>query len=66
MPTLTTLASIDSVEGGSPYAGLIVNAAGDLFGTTSSGTVFELVKTVAGYAATPTILLGPYGSVQIS
>ena len=45
-----------------PRAGLIADAAGDLFGTTHSGgayfqgEVFEIVKTSTGYASTPTIL----------
>ena len=45
-----------------PPAGLIADAAGDLFGTTKSGgangdgTVFEIAKTSAGYASTPTVL----------
>jgi uncharacterized repeat protein (TIGR03803 family) len=42
-------------DGLDPYAGLIADAKGDLFGTTSSGgayaegTAFELVKTGSGY-----------------
>ena len=40
-------------------AGLIADANGDLFGTTSAGgagnagTVFEIAKTAGGYASTP-------------
>ena len=58
--TLTTLISFNGSNGHGPVAGLIADANGDLFGTTSSGgangngTVFEIVKTAAGYASTPT------------
>ena len=44
------------------YGGLIVDSSGDLFGTTAYGgtynqvTVFEIAKTSAGYASTPTVL----------
>jgi uncharacterized repeat protein (TIGR03803 family) len=53
----TTLASFDlSSNGANPYAGLIADASGDLFGTTQSGgangwgTVFGFPKPAA---ATP-------------
>ena len=67
--TPITLVSFNSSNGYGPYAGLIPDAAGDLFGTTSqggatsnggatgSGTVFEIVKTAAGYASAPTTLV---------
>jgi uncharacterized repeat protein (TIGR03803 family) len=48
--TITTLASFDTANGASPYAGLILDTSGNLYGTTSSGgasgggTVFELGK----------------------
>ena len=60
--TPTTLASFNFTNGAGPYAGLIADAAGDLFGTTvgggayGTGTVFEIAKTGTGYASTPTIL----------
>ena len=44
-------------------AGLIADDKGNLFGTTSvggahgGGTVFEVAKTVSGYASTPTIVV---------
>jgi hypothetical protein len=59
----TTLVSFNSTDGANPYAGLIADANGNLFGTTSSGgvsgngTVFELAKTSTGYAVTPTTLV---------
>jgi uncharacterized repeat protein (TIGR03803 family) len=68
MPTfnLTTLYNFDgsqtSVSGKNPRAGLIMDAAGNLFGTTSSGgangdgTVFEIARNGSGYASTPTVL----------
>ncbi len=62
VPTLTTLVSFNGANGENPYAGLIADAAGDLFGTTQEGgtngygTVFEIAKTGAGFASAPTIL----------
>jgi len=61
--TPTTLVNFDNANGSSPYAGLIADADGNLFGTTSGGgaygygTVFEIVKTKRGYASTPTTLV---------
>ena len=65
--TPTTLVSFDGTNGEFPEASLIVDANGDLFGTTtgldpttnaqSGGTVFEIAKTAGGYASTPTILV---------
>ena len=57
---LTTLDSFDDAlsdlnNGADPLAGLIVDAKGDLFGTTfaggsyDQGTVFEIPKTASGY-----------------
>ena len=46
-----------------PLGSLIADANGDLFGTTAvggangDGTVFEIAKTAAGYASTPTTLV---------
>ena len=42
--TLTTLVTFNGNDGNSPYAGLIEDASGNLFGTTASGygTVFEV------------------------
>ena len=58
--TPTTLVSFNGNDGSEPFAALIADANGDLFGTTSSGaagaTVFEIVKTASGYASTPTTL----------
>ena len=60
--TLVTVVSFNGANGTLPFAGLSADAAGDLFGTTASGgangdgTVFEIAKTGAGYASTPTIL----------
>ena len=48
--------------GAHPGGGLLVDASGNLFGTTASGgahsagTVFEIQKTASGYATTPTVL----------
>jgi uncharacterized repeat protein (TIGR03803 family) len=58
--TPTTLVSFNENDGSEPFAGLIADANGDLFGTTvtgaAGGTVFEIVKTASGYASTPTTL----------
>ena len=46
-----------------PESNLIADAAGNLFGTTlnggnsDGGVVHELIKTAAGYASTPTVLV---------
>jgi uncharacterized repeat protein (TIGR03803 family) len=66
--TPTTLVSFNGTNGSAPLAGLIVDANGDLFGTTSgggtngSGTVFEIKKTAAGYASAPTTLVSFNGA----
>ena len=70
---LTTLVSFDGVTAAYPFAGLIADAKGNLFGTTGGGgdptcgssvfglpgcgTVFEIAKTPEGYASTPTVLV---------
>ncbi len=63
--TINSLVTFGSINGGvNPFAGLITDAAGDLFGTTAygggaasnSGTVFEIAKTAGGYASTATLL----------
>jgi uncharacterized repeat protein (TIGR03803 family) len=61
MATFTTLVSFNNTNGEDP-GGLIADAAGDIFGTTSQGgangdgTVFEIVNTNGTYASTPTVL----------
>ena len=61
--TPTTLVSFDDTDGSLPQGSLIADANGDLFGTTATGgasndgTVFEIAKTAAGYASTPTVLV---------
>jgi len=61
--TVTTLVSFNGINGAVPAAGLIADAAGNLFGTTSAGgahsggTVFEIANTATGYASTPTTLI---------
>jgi uncharacterized repeat protein (TIGR03803 family) len=58
----TTLVSFNGANGEEPFASLIADAHGDLFGTTGGGganedgTVFEIAKTAGGYASTPTTL----------
>ena len=63
--TLTTLASFNGTNGGTPEAGLIADAAGNLFGTTFGpcGTVFELVNNGGGSYALTTLVSfdGPNG-----
>jgi uncharacterized repeat protein (TIGR03803 family) len=63
--TPTSLASFFTDSGGhsGPYGKPIVDADGNLFGTTTSGgeygfgTVFEIAKTASGYASSPTTLV---------
>ena len=56
----TTLVSFNGSNGANPQAGLIADAAGDLFGTTRNGgvngdgTVFKIFETGSGYASAPT------------
>ena len=64
----TTLVVFDGLDGAEPQASLIVDANGDLFGTTApnlqeglpggspDGTVFEIKRTATGYASAPTTL----------
>src|SRR5262249_53704792 len=68
--TRTTLVNFNpnGTDGYHPAAGLIADAHGDLFGTTLAGgangygTVFEIVKTVHGYASSPTTLVSFNGA----
>ena len=64
----TILALFNGIDGASPEGGLVMDANGDLFGTTStegptkadgttsSGTVFEIQKTGDTYSSTPIVL----------
>ena len=67
--TPTTLASFNITNGANPLAGLIADAAGNLFGTTAEGgtsgygTVFEIANTGSGFASTPTTL-GSFDNVN--
>jgi uncharacterized repeat protein (TIGR03803 family) len=75
--TPTALVSFNGANGAFPDGSLIADANGDLFGTTTEGgangdgTVFEIVKTPAGYASSPTTLVNfndtngavPHGSL---
>ena len=67
-PELTTLVNFNGTNGAEPVAGLIADAHGDLFGTTTlggssdHGTVFEIAKTANGYASTPTTLVSFNGT----
>jgi uncharacterized repeat protein (TIGR03803 family) len=61
---LTTLINFDTTVSAYPYAGLLTDANGNLFGTTfgggaayDMGAVFEIEKTASGYASTPTFLV---------
>src|SRR5215469_3348967 len=58
----TILVSFSGNDGASPLAGLIVDASGNLFGTTSQGgagygTVFEVANSGGVYASSPTTLV---------
>jgi uncharacterized repeat protein (TIGR03803 family) len=77
MFTLNTLVSFNNTDGDYPTSGLTTDAAGDLFGTTNQGganndgTIFEIINTSTGYAASPTTLVSfngtdgnnPYGGL---
>jgi uncharacterized repeat protein (TIGR03803 family) len=64
----TILVSFTGADGANPYGSLIIDAAGDLFGTTyqggagGGGTVFEIAKTQGGYASAPTTLVSFNGA----
>jgi VCBS repeat protein len=60
--TPTTLVDFNGADGAGPEGSLIADANGDLFGTTSGGTVFEIVKTAGGYARTPATLVSFNGT----
>jgi autotransporter passenger strand-loop-strand repeat protein len=58
----TVLVTFDGIDAGPPNGGLLVDAAGNLFGTAfdsqeNAGIVFEIVKTATGYDSAPTILV---------
>uniref|UniRef100_UPI00291677EA beta strand repeat-containing protein n=1 Tax=Bradyrhizobium sp. SZCCHNRI1003 TaxID=3057275 RepID=UPI00291677EA len=60
--SVTTLASFTAATSGSSPSGVIMDGAGNLFGTAQSGgsgghgTVYEIVKTGNTYNSTPTVL----------
>jgi len=64
--TLNTLVNFNGTDGGYPQGGLIADANGDLFGTTSSGsqggTVFELVNTGGSYTLNTLVTFNNFGS----
>jgi uncharacterized repeat protein (TIGR03803 family) len=59
----TTLVTFNGPNGSLPNGEVIMDGAGNLFGTTTNagqygfGTVFEIAKTDQGYASTPTTLV---------
>ena len=59
--SVNTLATFNGTNGAYPQAGLIADAAGNLFGTTehggtsSVGTVFEIANTGSGYGSVNTL-----------
>jgi uncharacterized repeat protein (TIGR03803 family) len=59
----TTLVSFNGSDGNLPAGSLIMDAQGDLFGTTflgganNHGTVFEIINSSLGFASTPTTLV---------
>jgi uncharacterized repeat protein (TIGR03803 family) len=61
------LTNFNNANGQSPYGGLIIDANGDLFGTTlaggtsNTGTVFEIANSASGYSSTPTSLVNLIG-----
>ena len=69
--TLSTLVNFNGVNGAEPVVGLIADASGDLFGTTNvggasgDGTVFELVKSGAGYALSTLVSFNGYNGLNL-
>jgi uncharacterized repeat protein (TIGR03803 family) len=68
--TITTLASFNNSNGANPYAGLVEDSSGNLFGTTYGGgpsggygTVFAVTGSRSGYVVTTTADSGP-GSLR--
>lgn len=73
----TTLVNFNNIDGADPYAGLIADANGNLFGTTvnggafNAGTAYKIAKTATGFAAAPTTVVSfnhsngssPYGGL---
>lgn len=65
---LIRLVNFNGTNGEAPYAGLIADANGNLFGTTTlggangRGTVFEIAKTSSGYANASTTLVSFNGA----
>jgi uncharacterized repeat protein (TIGR03803 family) len=61
--TPTSLVTFDSTTGAPAGSRLIIDVAGNLYGTTynggksGDGIVFEIAKTSSGYASTPTTLV---------
>jgi uncharacterized repeat protein (TIGR03803 family) len=61
LQTLATFDPNDTVNGNTPFAGLTMDASGNLFGVTQaggasgSGTVFELANTGSGYGQLQTL-----------
>ena len=54
--SITTLVSFNATNGKNPYAGVVLDSAGDLFGTTATGanpngTAFELTAATPGSTA---------------
>lgn len=76
--TPTVLVNFSGSDGATPFSGLIMDAAGNLFGTTfaggslfnasdpvtypGDGTVFEITMTSSGYSSTPMTLVNFDGS----
>ncbi len=70
MANLQTLVSFNGADGSGVRSTLIADSSGNLFGTTDgggasgAGTVFEVLRSGTGYAATPTILASFSGADQ--
>jgi uncharacterized repeat protein (TIGR03803 family) len=66
--SVATLVSFNGSDGANPFAGLITDVNGNLFGTTygggkyGRGAVFEIAKTDAGYASSPAVLVSFNGT----
>jgi len=69
--SITTLVSFNATNGKNPYAGVVLDSAGDLFGTTATGaspngTAFELTAVTPGSTAVTSSNASPiYGQPVI-
>jgi uncharacterized repeat protein (TIGR03803 family) len=69
--SITTLESFDGSNGANPYAGLVEDVSGNLFGTASGGgsgygTVFEIPRATSTAITAPTVTYNSSGQVTVT